>query len=104
MLLCCSRHSLKSWWVDSEISKAFAKEQQLTKERGRKIFALIAVNLDGYIFEWCDAKADELRRRYAADLTGWETNSKKFERKVEDIILALRTADAGREKPPEPKL
>jgi hypothetical protein len=32
---------------DNEINKAFVKEQRLTKERGKRILALIPLNIDG---------------------------------------------------------
>jgi len=35
-MLCCSRDSLESWWVDNEISTAFAEEQRMMKEQGGK--------------------------------------------------------------------
>ena len=101
VLLCCSKDSLRSWWVDSEIAKAFAKEQTLKKERGKKTLALIPLNLDGELFRWQDGKADEIRRRLAADFTDWERDNKKFEAQFEHLVRALKTNDAGRESPPK---
>jgi uncharacterized protein YjbI with pentapeptide repeats len=105
-ILCCSKHSLTSWWVDSELNRAFAKEQTLTRERGRKVLALIPLDLDGHLFsgEWASGKAEEVKSRMVADVTDWRVNGAKFEAEFQRLILALRSDDAARERPPTPKL
>ncbi|HKP45223.1 MAG TPA: toll/interleukin-1 receptor domain-containing protein [Pyrinomonadaceae bacterium] len=60
VLLCCSEASLTSWWVDKELSTAFEKEQALQKERGAKVFAVVPLDIDVYLFHWNDGKASKL--------------------------------------------
>ena len=106
VLLCASKNSLTSWWVDDEIGRAFKKEQELMKERKDKVLSLIPLNLDNYIFsdEWSSGKASQVKERMVADFTGWEKDNDKFEQAFEKLVKALMTDDVGREAPPELKL
>jgi hypothetical protein len=74
VLLCASRHSLNSWWVDNEVGSVLAKEQALWKMVGGETLALIPLNLDGYLFsdEWSRGWKNQVVSRLAADFTGWE--------------------------------
>ena len=106
VLLCCSKSSLTSWWVDSEINRAFQKEAQLMEERGKKVLALIPLNLDGYLFseEYQSGKKSEINGRMAGNFAGWERDDVLFERELRKVVRALKTNDTGREKPPASKL
>ena len=104
VLLCASKDSLTSWWVDDEINRAFEKERNLMQQRGKRVLSLIPLNLDGYLFKWQDAKAKSVNSRVAADFTGWESDNSKFEAAFENVVKALQTDNTGREIPPNSKL
>lgn len=100
VLLCCSGESLTSWWVGREIETAIEREQQFHKEHGTEILKIIPLNLDGSLFDWKGEHAATIRKRLAADFTGWNSDADKFDSQLEQVVKALRT-DGG--KPPEPK-
>ena len=102
VLLCCSKSSLTSWWVEDEINKAFEKERKLQEERGEKIMTLIPLDLDGYLFDgWNDGRAAMVRKRLAGNFRGWESDNSIFEAAFEKLAEALKTE---RDRPPESKL
>lgn len=102
VLLCASRTSLTSWWVDKEVTSAFAKEQALMKRRGKKVSAVIPLNLDGFMFssECSCGWKNELTTRLAADFIGWKSDSKIFENGIQLLLHALEQGWTGNQPPP----
>ena len=102
VLLCCSQHSLASWWVDNEIDAAFEKERLLMKER-QKVRALIRNRADTVSMGKREGEARPLapgRRLYRMGAGPRRSSRRRWRR----IIQALRTDEGARERPPEMKL
>ncbi|MBZ0316184.1 MAG: TIR domain-containing protein, partial [Anaerolineae bacterium] len=74
VLLCASRESLHSGWVDTELTKALEKERELTKERSQRVFALIPLDIDGYLLsrDYQSPIKSEIMRRSVAEFKGWD--------------------------------
>jgi uncharacterized protein YjbI with pentapeptide repeats len=106
VLLCCSKYSLSSWWVDNEIDRTFQKERKLKKDLSRKTLALVPLDLDGYLLsgEWQSDKARKVLSRMVVDFRGWDGKHETFESGVDKVILAVRADDGGRPQVPKPKL
>jgi len=104
VLLCASKASLTSWWVDNEINKAFAKEQQLKKQHEKRTHALIPLSLDGFLssHDWQRRWKDRVLSRPTWDFRNWK-NHLEFEDQFEKSLRALRADDGGRESVPSPK-
>jgi len=105
ILLCCSKNSLSSGWVDDEIDAAVEKEEQLRNQRGRNTLVLIPLDLDGHLRseQLQSSKVRQLRSRMVADFRGWNRSHERFESEVKRITLALRVDGGGRLTTPKLK-
>jgi uncharacterized protein YjbI with pentapeptide repeats len=92
VLLCCSKHSLGSWWVDNEISIALGKEREHLQQQGKENLSIIPLNPDDHLFgsEWTAGYRQQIRDRVAANFTTWKSDADEFERQLERVIKALK--------------
>jgi hypothetical protein len=74
---------LSSPWVEEEIATTLERERKLRNERGKKVFKLIPLNLDGYMFT-----------------EQWDLGTHAIDQQVDRVIKALRADEGAREKPP----
>jgi len=88
-ILCCSEAGLESWRVEDEIEKALERERR----ENRKL--IIPLSLDGYLLKsWNHGLASQVRKRLAAEFTGWEKDNAQFEEQFERVVRALRPREA----------
>ena len=104
VILCASKNSLTSWWIDREIEGAFQKEEELLEKHEQRQLALIPLDLDGYLGDgWQSANASAIRNRSVADFAGWESDRSLFERELEKLVSSLQMRESEPDVPPPPK-
>jgi hypothetical protein len=83
VLLILSKHSIQSYWVETEVSKAFAEE------RKRKQTVLFPISLDDTIMRTKKAWAATLReQRHIGDFRRWKDHNaykESFKRVLNDL-------------------
>lgn len=86
-VLCLSKASLTSWWVNDEIERALAREEQLKASGGKDVRLLYPVNLDGYMFsgDWKHKREKQIAK-LATDFVGWRRNKEKFDEELTKLI------------------
>lgn len=98
ILLCCSRASLGSWWVDREIVTALERERELHQERGHHTHLIIPIDLDGYFLDgWKGSHAAELRQRKAVRFVDWQNTPGLYQRELGRLVDSLRSDDQASE-------
>jgi hypothetical protein len=84
MLLILSKHSIKSDWVEDEVTKGFEEE----RKRGQIV--LFPVRLDQTVMKTNEAWAAKLRGRLIGDFRRWKDHNaykESFERVVRDLAI-----------------
>jgi len=84
VLLILSEHSIKSDWVEDEVTKAFEEE----RKRGQIV--LFPIRLDDAVMDTDEAWAAKLRARHIGDFTRWKEHDeylKSFERVLRDLTV-----------------
>jgi uncharacterized protein YjbI with pentapeptide repeats len=87
VLLCSSKASLSSWWVNDEIARLADREKQNKADTGRSIRFFFPLNLDGYMFsgDWKHAQ-EKLIAKQAIDFVGWRRNKEKFDQELTKLV------------------
>lgn len=84
VLLILSEHSIKSDWVEDEVTKAFEEE----RKRGQTV--LFPIRLDDAVMETNEAWAAKLRARHIGDFRRWKEHDeyqKSFARVLRDLTV-----------------
>jgi TIR domain len=87
VLLILSEHSIKSEWVEDEVTKAFEEE------RKREQIVLFPIRLDEMVMKTDEAWAAKLRARLIGDFRRWKEHDaykRSFERVVRDLTIPPR--------------
>lgn len=94
VLLCSSKASLTSWWVNDEIDRLTARETKHQKETGQQPRFFYPLNLDGFMFsgDWKHVREKQIARQ-AIDFVGWRRNKEKFDQELSKLIQFMVNED-----------
>lgn len=92
VLLCCTKDSLQSWWVEDELTRALDKERRNHRPGTAGESTIVPLDLDGFLFtSGCKhSLAEVLRARHAAPFCGWREDPKVFEQQLERVLRAVQ--------------
>jgi hypothetical protein len=89
VLLCASKASLTSWWIDDEIERILDREEK-AKEHTKDVRYFYPVNLDGYMFsgDWKHKREKQIAKA-SLDFVGWRRNKEKLDQELGKLIQTL---------------
>jgi hypothetical protein len=80
LILVCSQNSLSprtGWWVEREIERAFQKEAEIQKKRGKSTTILVPISIDSYVHKtWKSAFRASVLARHVGDFRDWRSSAK----------------------------
>ena len=87
VLICSSKASLTSWWINDEIARLSDREKQYKEDTGKSVRFFFPLNLDGFMFsgDWKHAQEKQIAKQ-AIDFVGWRRNKDKFDQELTRLI------------------
>lgn len=87
IIICFSKASLTSWWINDEIERILTREAEIKTASGKEVRLLYPVNLDGFMFsgDWKHKREKQLAK-LTADFVGWRRNNEKFDEQQTKLI------------------
>ncbi len=103
VLLCASRTSLNSTWIDEEVANTLRKEEVLYEQYNQRYWTLIPLDVDGYMHgaDFRSPNKVHLLSRLKGNFAGWQRDTLLFLNQLGQILVALGLEHAV-ERPPEP--
>lgn len=97
-VLICSRNSLSEktgWWVEQELERALRKEREHRAATGSRVFAVIPISIDDYVFQgWSSPFRATLLERAIGDFRQW-CDPEQYARALERLVAAVGKAASG---------
>jgi len=90
VVLCASKASLTSAWVNEEIERVLAREEQLKADTGQPERLFYPLNLDGFMFsgDWKHKREKQIAK-LAQDFVGWRRNEEKLDQELTKLLQTM---------------